>query len=265
MEGVVTAPPVVGLIPAGGQATRIMPIPCSKELLPVGFFQSNLDGQLRPKTACHYVLERMRWAGIESAYIVIRKDKWDIPAYFGNGSLLDMHLGYLVVERTPNVPYTLDQAYPFLRNARVALGFGDILFDSRDAFTRVLNRQDAGSADVVLGLFPTDKPEKVDMVEVDETGRVKSLTIKPRHTHLHYTWGVAVWNTTFGDFLHATAAQSTFSSAGEKEIFIGDVIQAAINKGLHVDSVPVSDHPYIDIGTVEDLARAVRWFSRDEN
>jgi glucose-1-phosphate thymidylyltransferase len=264
MEGLVEAPPLVGLIPAGGQATRIMPIPCSKELLPVGFFQQSLDGQLRPKTACHYVLERMRWAGIENAYIVIRRDKWDIPSYFGNGSLLDMHLGYLVVERTPNVPYTLDQAYPFVRGARIALGFGDILFDARDAFVHVLNRQVATSADVVLGLFPADKPEKVDMVEVDKMGRVKSLTIKPRHTHLQYTWGVAVWNSTFSDFLHATAALSGSSSAGQKEIFIGDVIQNAINKGLHVDSVRVSDHPYIDIGTVEDLARAVRLFGRHE-
>jgi glucose-1-phosphate thymidylyltransferase len=264
MESLVAAAPVVGLIPAGGQATRIMPIPCSKELFPIGFFQYGVDGELRPKTACHYVLEKMRWAGIETAYIVVRKEKWDIPSYLGNGSLLDMHLGYLVVEKTPNVPYTLDQAYPFVRGARVALGFGDILFDSQDAFVHILKRQAATTADVVLGLFPSDKPEKVDMVEVDESGRVKSITIKPRHTNLHYTWGLAVWTPTFSEFLHAAAGDSRAASAGKPEMFVGDVIQAAINKGLHVDSVHVSDRPFIDIGTVEDLARAVRVFGHHE-
>ncbi|MEO1560926.1 MAG: dTDP-glucose pyrophosphorylase, partial [Cyanobacteria bacterium J06632_19] len=29
--------PVIGLIPAGGKATRISPLPLSKELYPVGF------------------------------------------------------------------------------------------------------------------------------------------------------------------------------------------------------------------------------------
>jgi glucose-1-phosphate thymidylyltransferase len=260
MEGLVAAAPVVGLIPAGGQANRIMPIPCSKELFPIGFFQESVGGDLRPKTACHYVLERMGWAGIQNAYIVIRKGKWDIPAYFGNGSHLNMNIGYLVVDRTPSVPYTLDQAYPFVRGTRVALGFGDILFDSPDAFLRILKRQTATSADVVLGLFPSDKPEKVDMVEVDESGEIKALTIKPQHTKLQYTWGLAVWTSTFSEFLHATVGVSEPASAGKPEMFVGDVIQAAIRKGLYVDSVHVSDHPFIDIGTADDLARAVQSF-----
>ena len=113
MEDLVATTRVVGLIPAGGRASRIMPIPCSKELFPVGFFQSGVTGHLRPKTACHYVLERMRWAGIETAFIVVRKEKWDIPSYFGNGSLLDMHLGYLF--------FYLIACYHLLQNIAVLL------------------------------------------------------------------------------------------------------------------------------------------------
>ncbi len=264
MEGLVAADPVVGLIPAGGKANRIMPIPCSKELFPVGFFRSGGNGSLRPKTACHYVLERMRWAGIQTAFIVLRKGKWDIPAYFGNGSVLDLQLGYLMVENTAGVPYTLDQAYPFVRTARVALGFPDILFEPQDAFSRVLARQASTSADVVLGLFPADRPEKVDMVEMDKSGKVRALTIKPRQTNLRYTWGLAVWTSKFSDFLHTTTMVQQSDSSGQQELFVGDVIQAAISEGLHVDSVHVSDRPFIDIGTVEDLARAVRSFGLQE-
>ena len=44
-----TGEQVVGLLPAGGQGTRIGPLPCSKELFPIGF-RSHEEGQdLRPK------------------------------------------------------------------------------------------------------------------------------------------------------------------------------------------------------------------------
>ena len=72
---------LIGLIPAGGSATRIAPLPCSKEVYPVGF-QRSADGSVpRPKVACEYLLERMRLAGVNRAYIVLREGKWDIPAF----------------------------------------------------------------------------------------------------------------------------------------------------------------------------------------
>lgn len=58
---------VIGLLPAAGQATRIAPLPGSKELYPIGF-RSVEGGSLRPKVVCHYLLEKMRLAGIRKAY-----------------------------------------------------------------------------------------------------------------------------------------------------------------------------------------------------
>jgi glucose-1-phosphate thymidylyltransferase len=60
---------VIGLIPAAGQATRIAPLPCSKELYSVGFSSMNSGQDLRPKVVCHYLLEKMRLAGIHKIYI----------------------------------------------------------------------------------------------------------------------------------------------------------------------------------------------------
>src|SRR5262245_55704587 len=119
---------LVGLIPAAGQATRIAPLPCSKEIFPVGFRTEPQSGTVRPKVVSHYLLEKMRRAGITRAYLVLRSGKWDIPAYYGDGAMLDMHLAYLLMGRPFGPPYTLDQAYPFLQNALVAFGFPDILF-----------------------------------------------------------------------------------------------------------------------------------------
>ena len=64
-----TGEQVVGLLPAGGQGTRIGPLPCSKELFPIGF-RSNEEGQdLRPKVVSHYLLEKMRLAGIRRSIL----------------------------------------------------------------------------------------------------------------------------------------------------------------------------------------------------
>jgi hypothetical protein len=48
---------VIGLIPAGGQATRIAPLPCSKELYPVGFSSMNSGQEMRPQNL-HYSARR---------------------------------------------------------------------------------------------------------------------------------------------------------------------------------------------------------------
>ena len=161
---------VIGLLPAAGQAKRIAPLPVSKELYPIGFRFVEENHSLRPKAVCHYLLEKMQLAGIAKAYIILRSGKWDIPAYLGDGAMLNMHLGYLIMGLPFGVPYTLDQAYPFVQKALVALGFPDILFQPDDVFVRLLARLRASEADVVLGLFPTDQSQKAGMVDFDAGG-----------------------------------------------------------------------------------------------
>lgn len=256
---------VIGLIPAGGQATRISPLPSSKELYPIGFRQQE-DGSLRPKVVSHYLLEKMRLAGIDKAYFLLRPGKWDIPAYFGDGTMLDMHLGYLVVRLPYGVPYTLDQAYPFVKNAIVAIGFPDILFSPDDTFKRLLTRLAAGRADVVINLLPFEHPHKGGMVDFDSEGRVRLIIEKPTQSNLRYSWCAAVWTPTFTQFMHQylvgieveTSHHSTNQSLPRREIPIGDIIQAAIDNGLSVEAELFEDEPYLDIGTPADLVQAVR-------
>lgn len=253
---------VIGLIPAGGRATRIAPIPCSKELYPIGFQPTNEDGGVRPKVACHYLLEKMQHAGISKAYLILREGKWDIPAYFQDGGMLGMDLAYLIMDLPFGAPYTIDQAYPFVEDALVALGFPDILFSSDDAFSQLLNQQADSNADVVLGLFPADQPQKVDMVDLDNNGRVQQIVIKPRQTDLKYTWGIAVWTPRFTRFLHDYVSTAAASAKENPELYVGNVIQAAIDSGFRTEAVHISNEPFLDIGTPEDLARAVRIFSK---
>ncbi len=251
---------IIGLLPAGGQAKRISPLPLSKELYPVGFQDFGEQHNWRPKVVSHYLLEKMQLAGINQAYFILRPGKWDIPEYFKDGAMLSMNLGYLIMDLPYGVPFTLDQAYPFVRDAVIALGFADILFQPQDAFVKVLARQQATKADVVLGLFPTNQPEKAGMVEFDDTGRVQLIIEKPPQSDLHYMWGIAVWTPAFTQFLHEylIPLKANPNLSQLPEIPIGDIIQAAIAQGFRVQSETFVEGTYLDIGTPNDLVQAVR-------
>ena len=249
---------IVGLIPAAGRANRLAPLPFSKELYPIGSMRISTENDPRPRPACHYLLEKMCLANIAKAYIVIRQGKWDIPGYFQDGSILGMHLGYLIVGETSGPPYTLDAAYPFVRDAIVAFGFPDILFEGDRAFHQLL--QARCNAEVVLGLFPADQPEKMDMIAIDGNGRVTDLVIQPLQTKLKYSWDVAIWTPDFTEFMHEYLAAREAHGSNPTELSVGHVIQAAIREGMPVDGVVISDQPYCDIGTADGLVKAIRRF-----
>jgi glucose-1-phosphate thymidylyltransferase len=249
---------VIGLIPAGGYARRISPLPCSKEVYPIGFWHGANEKHGRPKVVCHYLLEKLRAAAVTKAYIVLRRGKWDIPSYFQDGRMLGMQLAYLMLGPPYGVPYTVDQAYSFVQDKHIAFGFPDILFAPDDAFAQLLSLQQAKLADVILGLFPARQPHKVDMVNVNSEGRVEQLIIRPSQSLLRYTWGIAVWRPSFTRFLHDHLLDRKVPAPEGPELCMGDVFEAAIRSGLRIDGVAVSSEPYVDIGTPEDLVDAAR-------
>ena len=245
---------VIGVVPMAGRAARLDGLPCSKEIYPIGSRATDDAGQ-HQSVVCEHLLRKMRTAGVSSIYVILREGKWDIPAYLGDGSKAGLQLAYLMMGLPYGTPYSVDQAFPFVRQATVALGFPDMLFGPEDIFTTLLEHQQASGADVVLGLFPADRPEKVDMVELDDDGNVRQIVIKPRHTDLRDTWGVAVWAPTFTDFMHEFLTLHQKTAAVKTELFVGDVVQAAIKNGLRVHGVKVSEQPFLDIGTWDDLGR----------
>ena len=114
-----------------------------------------------------------------------------------------MHLAYLILGAPFGVPFTLDQAYPFVRNATVAFGFPDILFEPEDGFVKLLRRQSASRADITLGLLPSNPPPlKEDRVDFDDDGNVRKLILNNSESRLRYGWFIAVWDSTFTQFLH---------------------------------------------------------------
>jgi len=256
---------VIGLLPAAGKATRISPLPFSKEVYPITFPTVDRTKISRPKPVCQYLLERMRLAGVSRAFVVIRDGKWDIPAYLGDGTLVGMDIAYLMLGLPFGVPYTLDQAYPFVKDEIIAFGFPDIYFEPDDAFLHLLERQSETGADIVLGLFPAHRPENADMVDLDARGQVRDILIKPNQSSLAYTWITAVWTPVFTKFMHdqitvikKTKEHSDLSDneSHNQELFVGDVIRAAIRSRLLVEAAVFPKGFYLDIGVPEDLLEA---------
>ncbi len=259
------SPPLIGLIPAAGTADRVAPLPCSKELFPIGFLGS--DSDLRPKPSAQYLLERMAGAGVRKAFIVLRDGKWDIPAYFGGGALVDIDLAYLMMRRPHGVPFSMDDAYPFIKDSTVVFGFPDILYWPEDALDVLVERRQAGGAEMVIGVVPTRRPEKEDLLELDAEGRIVGLHIKQANSRLKYTWMLAVWGPGFTEFMHAfvSAAEPEIAANHglwhDRELYPGDVLWAAIQEGLSHETVVFEEGGYIDIGTPDELARAVREYA----
>lgn len=253
-----TSPNVIGLIPAAGQAKRIAPLPCSKELYPIGFSTERGRHSAHPKVVSQYLLEKMRLAGISKVYFVLRTGKWDIPAYFGDGSMFDMRFAYLTLSSSLGVPFTIDHAYEFVRDATIAFGFPDILFNPNDAFVKLLARQSETQSDVALGLCAKKHDSKYDVVDVDSNGVVRDLILSASDTALPYSWAIATWTPVFTEFLHDYVNQHRSPASAVPELTAGHAIKASIEAGLKVEAVVLSEEPYLDIGTPDDLAKATQ-------
>ena len=156
-----------------------------------------------------------------------------------------------------------------MQDAIIALGFPDILVSPTDAYTRLIAHLQNSQADVVLGLFPTDQPDKVGLVDFDQEGVVLGIYEKSQLTHLRYMWAIAVWRPSFTEFLHQFVETKQKALIGEKspvllkefpayrETPIGDVMVSAIANNLRVEAVPFEAGHYLDIGTPENLVKAV--------
>ncbi len=256
MSGRLPRPDVAALVPAAGSATRLPGLAGSKEVLPLG--RTGDGAQERPRAVCELLLDDLEAAGVPVAFVILRPGKWDIPELLARRAGRRPELAYLTLADSPSVPHTLDAARPFVADRRVALGFPDIVLRPAGAFARVLERQESTGAELALGLFPTRQPSKADMVEVDGAGRVRRLEIKPPETLLEHTWSIAVWTPAFtryrGEFL-ARRPPGEASVRG-RELYVGDVIQAALDQGLEAEAVVFPDGDSLDIGTPEGLALA---------
>ncbi|GAB4500576.1 MAG: sugar phosphate nucleotidyltransferase [Anaerolineales bacterium] len=257
---------LIGIIPAAGKGTRVAPLPGAKELFPIGFGEIDSHGQKRkyPKVVSQYLIDQMTVAGVEHIYMVISEDKADILRYYGSGKRFGARLAYLVVDELIGMPYTLNAAYPLVKDATVFFGMPDTIFQPANAFSLLLEQHQTTQADLTLGLFPTNQPWRFGMVEYDADHRLLACVDKPAHSDLKFMWGNACWGPQFSAFLNDEIETTLSKGTAGREIVLGDYFSKAVNAGLNVRVHPFHQGEYIDIGSPEDLVRAVNLFGKKE-
>lgn len=257
----------IALIPAAGRATRLGELPCSKELLPIGYFDA--DGRARPKPVSRYLVDQFRRAGCQRMFFVLRPEKWDIARYYGCGRQLGLDIGYLMMHEPYGPPFTVAQALPFIGEAPVLLGFPDILLDPPDAFAQALDALLASEADVMLASYPATAADACDLVagplrEGQRQGVVSRL--EPKETQPvwepdSHAWLFALWRPRFshylGQALETLRAQVRRAPPGnEPEWPVGTVIAMALADGLRIERLHFPRGRFLDVGAPERLARA---------
>ena len=245
----------IGLIPAAGIASRLGRLPFSKELLPVRTSNSGTAAgavQCAIENAVNVLVRN----DISRQFVILRPGKWDIPAYLASGSRLHADIAYLLADASPSVPVSLDAAYSFVRTSEVVLVFPDIVFRPVNAIEETIALRLAREAHVALALVPSTRGDKVDIVSVADSAEVLEIRAKPGQGVKGWTWVAAVWDATFTQFLHdflaGSAAGQTDPEQGE--LYVADVLNAAIRAGLSVCAARFADGDAIDVGTPDALA-----------
>ncbi len=254
----------IGILPAAGRGSRLGPIPCSKEIMPLGFQSPNSkESNWYPVTTIERHLHAFALANVARVGIIIGKTKWDIVRYLGNGERIGIPLGYFFQEKLNGMPFALDLMNSWVKDATILFSMPDTLITPLNTMARLVEYHEAKRADITLGLFQTNTPQKFGMVELDDAGTIVGFIDKPTQTKLRLMWGCATWSPKFTQFIHDYLEVISITHT-HKEIVLSDLFSAALEAGYHFEPFQITDGHYHDIGTPESFQSAVYDLARQQ-
>ncbi len=252
----------IGIIPAAGKATRLGTIPCSKEILPIGFIEDNNEEIHSGVLTCiDHSLMAFAEANINTIKVTINPEKEDIKKYVNKRKLHDnLKISFKSIQNSPNILISINSAISS-KNDNIVLLFPDIIFDPKDMLIKLKETFHNKNPDIVLALFPTDRGDKMDIVSTDKNNRIKQVIPKPGSGISGYTWISAIWNQKFSGLLAKEIKQTETITSQNQEIFIGHIVDIAIKKDLKVLGVPFNKGWCSDLGTPTDLKKYWRKYT----
>ncbi len=235
---------LIGLIPAAGKGVRLG-LPYPKELYPI--IRNN-----HYKPVSQFVLDNLTQAGVKHIVFVINETKHQLIAFFGDGHRFGCNISYVVQEpndgqsksTSPGLADALDAAYHLTKGKTVFFGMADTIMQPRDVLERA-RAQASDDTDVILVMFPTERPEKFGMVRLGQDNQVAEIVDKPRKTDLTEMWGSIIWQPRFTEYLHDCVAQGISDFA--------QIMNDAIKAGFKFRGFRNVNGTYIDLGTYEEI------------
>lgn len=242
---------LVAVLPAAGSGSRLR-LDGSKELVAIG----PEPGDQRP--VIDWALRRVSGAGVRRAAVVTAEGKQDLQAALARGGAPDSwpDVEVLCTPPTPSSVHTVAVALERDTTATWLLVYPDILTTPSSALTTLVRHARRGSSDVTLALFPSDRPDKVDMVDIDEQGRLLGLRIKQPDAGLRFTWAYACWRPSFTELILQELGRSGEIPEDGHELHLGNLLQRAVGRGLSLNTIAFETGFALDIGTGGDLRRA---------
>jgi glucose-1-phosphate thymidylyltransferase len=230
-----------GIILAGGSGTRLHPLTLavSKQLMPV-----------YDKPMIYYPLSTLMWAGIRNILIISTQS--DLPLFkklLGDGKKYGCKFEYAIQEQPNGLAEAFIIGEDFIGKEKVALILGDNIFYGTGLSELLLKNNNPEGG--IIYAYHVHDPERYGVVEFDETGKVVSITEKPKHPKSNY----AVPGIYFYDNSVVEIAKNiTPSNRGELEIT--DVNKAYLQKGKLKVSVLDKGTAWLDTGTFKSLMQA---------
>lgn len=250
------AVPLVGLLPAAGRGVRFGASGYIKELFPLLFTSGAEDRILEPRPLCEMALRAIRAAGAERCLVLVSPEKMEILRVLGAGAGVDLALAYMVQPEPRGLPHAVRCAWPWLGTADVVFAMPDTIVLPTDALRRVHEFRLRTGADLTLGVFPVEEPERFGPVEVAPDGTILRILDKPPHREVKTVWGVCAWAESFTRFCAGWDAVAERERPAER--VLGNAFEAARKAGLVVNACALEDGVYLDIGTPRGLREALR-------
>jgi glucose-1-phosphate thymidylyltransferase len=232
-----------GIVPAAGLGSRIQPLGCSKELLPVGSRMDN--GTEKPRAIAEYLVERLVEGGAERICFVIAPGKSDIVAYF-RGEVEGVPVCYAVQPEPRGLCDALFRALPLVGpDDEMCVGLPDTLWFPIDGLARLPSREFS------FLLFPVAEPQLFDAVVTDDAGLVAEIQVKQQGATSDWIWGGFRLPGRTMTELHALWRERR----GRDEYF-GTLVNEHIRRGGAVHGVRAGE-VYVDVGTLHGYREAV--------
>jgi dTDP-glucose pyrophosphorylase len=239
-----------GIIPAAGSGSRIQPLACSKELLPVG---SQHDGVMEhPRAVSEYLMDRMRIGGAEKFCFVISPKKFDIIEYYSAQRSDSSTITFVIQPRSQGLCDALFRCVDLIPpDEQILIGLPDTIWFPEDGFAML--------PDDLLSflLFPVATPAFFDAVVFDDHRRIQEIQVKQENAQSNWIWGAFKLPGCLFRELY-----ELWCERGKQDEYVGSLVNAWMAKGGAAIAVPYGN-VYVDVGTLPNYRKAIQLLSEE--